>query len=292
MSRPPDPEDSRAILHPGVMAQRVHFERFPVGPAFEGVLDWCWSVEWDLPTGERQAQETLSLPAVNISVGTTPPPGLDPPPGPYAVSPRVVGVATRRTTRVLSGQGWNVAAKASVGGFGALYAGRVADLCDLELPMGDVLPVDAATLGERMAAASDGRARAGILVDALAPVLDRANPERRKLAREVAGIAAVAEQRPEMVRVGDLAAHAGMSVRTLQRLFLQFAGISPSWMVRRLRLIEAAERVARGQEVRWTEVAADLGYSDQAHLSRDFVAAVGSTPTSYAAAQRAATLPR
>jgi AraC-like DNA-binding protein len=33
-------------------------------------------------------------------------------------------------------------------------------------------------------------------------------------------------------------------------------------------------------------VAAELGYSDQAHLIREFRAAVGTTPAAYAAAQR------
>ncbi len=286
MPQPPDPQDSRAILHPGVMAERVRFERFAAPEEFAGILDWCWSVEWEMPPGESHPQETLSLPAVNISVGTTPPPGPNPQPGPYAVSPRVVGVATRRTTRVLSGSGWNVAAKASVGGFGALYAGRVADLCDLEVPMRQVLAVDDERLGERMASAPDGAERSALLVGELEPLLAQADPERLRLAREVARIAEVAADQPEMVRVGDLAAYAGMSVRTLQRLFLEYAGVSPSWMLRRLRLIEAAERVARGQDVRWADVAAELGYSDQAHLSRDFTAAVGQAPSAYAAAQR------
>ncbi|CCH73293.1 hypothetical protein BN11_2530004 [Nostocoides australiense Ben110] len=123
MPQPPDPQDSRAILNPGVMAERVRFERFAAPEEFAGILDWCWSVEWEMQPGESHAQETLSLPAVNISVGTTPPPGPHPPPRPYAVSPRVVGVATRRTTRVLSGSGWNVAAKASVGGGRCMPAG-------------------------------------------------------------------------------------------------------------------------------------------------------------------------
>ena len=35
----------------------------------------------------------------------------------------------------------------------------------------------------------------------------------------------------------------------------------------------------------WADVAADLGYADQAHLIRDFRAATGQTPAAYAAAQ-------
>lgn len=289
MPAPPDPRrDTRAILHPGQMRQWVTLERFPVGPQWAGIVDWAWSVTWALPPGESHAQDVLSLPAVNLSVGTTPPPGPNPPPGPYAVAPRVVGVASRRTTRVLSGAGWNVAVKTTVGGFGALVDGSVARWTDAEVPMEHVLPVDDAALGAAMACAATGADRAALLVAALEPILAQADPARVRTAREVAAIAEAAAADPDLRLVGELAAYAGMSVRTLQRLFAEYAGISPAWMLRRLRLIEAAERVARGEEVRWSGVAAELGYSDQAHLSREFTAAIGATPSAYAAAQRRA----
>lgn len=53
-------------------------------------------------------------------------------------------------------------------------------------------------------------------------------------------------------------------------------------MIRRYRLYEVAERAARSQTVDWAALAADLGYADQAHLVRDFTAAVGEPPGTYA----------
>jgi AraC-like DNA-binding protein len=63
--------------------------------------------------------------------------------------------------------------------------------------------------------------------------------------------------------------------------------VSPTWVLRRYRLLEAAEAVRGGEPVSWAEVAADLGYADQAHLTRDFRAAIGQTPAAYAQAQAA-----
>lgn len=99
-------------------------------------------------------------------------------------------------------------------------------------------------------------------------------------------MARLAENDRGMQRVPQLAERAGVSERTLQRLFLRFAGVSPAWVLRRYRLLDAAEVVRDGAAVDWADLAVGLGYSDQAHLIRDFRAAVGQTPAAYARAQR------
>jgi len=71
-------------------------------------------------------------------------------------------------------------------------------------------------------------------------------------------------------------------VRGLQRLFAEYVGIGPKWVIRRYRLREITERLAAGGPVDWAGLAAELGYADQAHLVRDFRAMVGETPTWYA----------
>ncbi|MEK8108570.1 helix-turn-helix domain-containing protein [Micromonospora sp. M12] len=48
-------------------------------------------------------------------------------------------------------------------------------------------------------------------------------------------------------------------------------------MIRRYRLQEAVEQAAGGP-LSWADLAADLGYSDQAHLVRDFTAVAGCHP--------------
>jgi AraC-like DNA-binding protein len=54
--------------------------------------------------------------------------------------------------------------------------------------------------------------------------------------------------------------------------------------MRRARLHEAAQRADSGDPVDWAVLAADLGYADQAHLTRDFTATLGVPPTRYTAA--------
>jgi AraC-like DNA-binding protein len=52
-------------------------------------------------------------------------------------------------------------------------------------------------------------------------------------------------------------------------------------MIRRRRLQEAAERVRTEPAVELAAIAADLGYVDQAHLTNDFRAVLGHTPSRY-----------
>ncbi|WP_373302443.1 helix-turn-helix domain-containing protein [Streptomyces gelaticus] len=83
-------------------------------------------------------------------------------------------------------------------------------------------------------------------------------------------------------RVDQLAEEFGVTVRRLQRLFHEYVGASPKWVLRRARLHEAAQRADRGTNIDWAALAAGLGYADQAHFTRDFTAAVGISPGRYA----------
>ena len=66
-----------------------------------------------------------------------------------------------------------------------------------------------------------------------------------------------------------------------QRLFSDYVGVSPKWVIRRFRLHDAASRLAKDEDVNLTHLAQDLGYSDQAHFTRDFKALVGRSPSDY-----------
>lgn len=78
------------------------------------------------------------------------------------------------------------------------------------------------------------------------------------------------------VSVGELARHAGLSERTLHRGFGDWVGTGPKQLLRTLRIREAVSRVPKA--VSLAEVAAELGFADQAHLSREMSALWGTTP--------------
>ncbi|WP_433800455.1 helix-turn-helix domain-containing protein [Actinomycetospora sp. CA-084318] len=283
----PVDRDSRGILDPWLLQQRVSFTRHAVPPGLHGIVDFVWAVRWVLPPGGNHRQEVLPHPSLNVSVGTP-----DARTGRTAPEALLNGVFLDLIDRELAGTGWTVAAKSTVGGFGALVD-DVSTLRDRVVEV-DVVPgLEASTLLADMGADSDDAtaaepARVAVLVEALEGALARAAPGRVEQAREVAAVARIAETDREVRRLEDLAIRSGIGARSLQRSFARCAGVSPTWVLRRYRLLEAAEAVRDGARVRWPEVAAALGYADQAHLVRDFRSALGRTPEAYARAVRRA----
>jgi AraC-like DNA-binding protein len=273
-------EDSRGILDPWLLRQRVRLTRYPAPPALEALVEWFWAVRWDLPDGVVHRQQVLTHPGANLSVANpSARPGQR---RPRPVEARLNGVARGVTTRVLVGRGWGVAAMTRPGGLGAFVAAAAADYTDKVVPLGRAIALDEASLLREITAEPGEESRVALLAAALERAAD---PARVPTASQVAAIARIAEADRSVRRLGDLCRAAGTSQRTLQRMFLRYAGVSPTWVIRRYRLLEAAEAVREGQRVPWAEVAAGLGYADQAHLIRDFRAATGQTPAAYAHAQ-------
>jgi AraC-like DNA-binding protein len=93
---------------------------------------------------------------------------------------------------------------------------------------------------------------------------------------------AVAED-ASIVRVEDLASRLGVSARTVQRLARRYVGLPPLTIIRRYRLQEAAERLRADPGWTIARVAAELGYADHAHLTADFTATLGVSPSEYRA---------
>jgi AraC-like DNA-binding protein len=84
-------------------------------------------------------------------------------------------------------------------------------------------------------------------------------------------------------RVEHVAAMHHVAPRTLQRLFRRYVGVGPKWVLKRLRIHRAAERLTATSPPRWIELALELGYYDHAHFIRDFRLIVGGSPAEYTA---------
>ena len=81
-------------------------------------------------------------------------------------------------------------------------------------------------------------------------------------------------------RVEQLSERVNLSIRTLQRMFHSYVGVSPKWLIRKYRLHHLLKEFEE-ERVEITEAAALLDYTDQSHLIKDFSELIGITPKRY-----------
>lgn len=235
--------------------------RYHPSPALAPFVEHFWTVEWDL--AEPVLRETLPYPNAHIILE----------PGVCALG----GVSTRKFSRVLTGNSRVLGTKFQPGGLRPFIDRPVSALTDRVVPLESVFGATAADLGRRALAHADHHAAIGVIESFLLERDPRVVDELELLRRITSRIASDREMRA----VEPLAREFGLGVRGLQRLFREFVGVSPKWMIRRFRLQEAAETLAAARRVDWAEFALGLGYTDQAHFNRDFKRLIGRTPGAY-----------
>jgi AraC-like DNA-binding protein len=300
--------DTRGIVEARELFARVDFRRREPAPELRPYLEHYWLIDWNL--AEPYASHVVPHPSVNVvfqSYGDEPAWG------------EVAGVGLGLFTQKLEGRGRVCGVQFRPGGFRPFAPDRpVSDWTGQRLPIADVLPgADQDTvlgiLGPE--AAEDGRpgaqgqAGAGAQAqaeDARVAALDAfllgLEPDADPQALRAMALVDLVRTDRSIRRVAELAAAEGVSARSLQRLFAAYVGVGPEWVILRYRIHEALERAESGEGpagegpmgevpgdgersgggLDWAALAAELGYSDQAHLVRDFTATVGVPPTAYA----------
>jgi AraC-like DNA-binding protein len=83
------------------------------------------------------------------------------------------------------------------------------------------------------------------------------------------------------IRIKDLEKNLGYCSRTLQRQFLHDTGLSPKAFSRAIRCQSAVYDINHRREIVFSELAFDLGFSDQSHFLREFKRLVSTTPLDY-----------
>ncbi|EOB6679381.1 helix-turn-helix domain-containing protein [Vibrio vulnificus] len=83
------------------------------------------------------------------------------------------------------------------------------------------------------------------------------------------------------LQIKDLVKKTGYSARTLQRAFRNDTGLTPKAFSRAIRCQSAVYNINHNHNVPLSDLAFDLGFSDQAHFQREFKKLVSVTPLDY-----------
>src|SRR3954447_24030816 len=161
---------------------------------------------------------------------------------------------------------------------GAVLGMPASEVLDVHTRLEDLLGRWASELGERLAETKGDDEPFALIENSVASRIAEGGPDPLVLA-------ATRRLGFPGSRVDELAESLGISERQLRRRFHQSVGYGPKTLDRVLRfrrLVAQAGAVASG-ESDLARVAADLGYADQAHMTRDCVRLSGLTPAKLAA---------
>ena len=258
----------RGVLRPDLAASVLRLDRHKPSEALAPFVDYYWIPRWDLRGRPPHEQTVLPHPNVHLVF--------------EASGAGIFGVDRRLFTRSLSGLGLAFGVRFSAGGFRPFWQAPISQLTDRVVPAARLFGPRAEKT--RQAIIGDFGVDDGVMIGYAEALLHSVMPERDPLAEQAAALVSRVTDDPVLRRVDQLSASSGLTVRTLQRLFADYVGVSPKWVMRRARLHEAAERAGSGEPVDWAALASDLGYADQAHLTRDFTVTIGVPPARYAAA--------
>lgn len=252
----------RAILNPHTAAERFRLDHAPAPPDLAPYVDGYWILHWDLTEPHRQ--QVLTHPVVHLTFTT-------------GGEARITGIVSDTFDREISGTGRVLGLRFRPGGFRPFLTAPMSTLTNRVLDIEDVFGPAARTTADAVIAEPS----VPTALELAATLLRGFRPTPDPATDEVARLIETITNDPSVLRVSQLAVIADMSARRLQRLFAEYVGIGPKWVIRRARIQEAATRAATEPQD-WAALAAELGYADQAHFTRDFTASVGTSPAQYA----------
>jgi len=246
----------RGIVHADQGRRAFVLTRHPA-LSLEPWVEHLWEVQWELPPGQGFTQKVLSFPNLHLVWETE---------GGAPSRAWVYGVPRRPYERTLRDGGRALGVRFRPGGWSAFAEGAAAGWTGRTVPAAELW------------AGADG---AGTSPESVRVFLESLARPVTPEASEADQLVALVRDSPGLRRVEELAQAAGLSVRSLQRLFHRMVGVSPKWVIRRFRLQEAALVLEQDPKADLGLLAHRLGYFDQAHFARDFKSVLGVPPGRY-----------
>ncbi len=261
-------EKAKGILNQKAGAHKFTLARYLPAPEFAAFVEHYWIIRWDIRGQPPYRQETLPYPNVHLVFERG--------------NSRIVGVMTGKFGYLLKDKGQVFGIKFRPGAFYPFVETDVAAFTDKSLALSEVFGAEIDALVEPMLTLEDDAALVTLAEDFLRDRL----PDTDGTVGLIDALVECIRLDRAITKVDDLVARTGINKRTLQRLFHQYVGVSPKWVIQRFRLHEATEHLDEDTAVAGARLAAELGYFDQAHFIKDFKGLVGRSPAEYAKQHR------
>lgn len=257
---------ARAHLTAGRPSPPIH--RYLPAPELAGLIRQYWVPVWDIPAGQHWEQRVLQYPISLVVISAD-----------YA---RCYGVVRGLSTVTLAGSGWAFGVMMQPATGYLLAAAPMSALTDRHVTLGEMSfdwgDLEANTRTLMASDPADPAVHHQVRVRFEQLLLDRIqlDPEGQL----INDIVAFVEGSRDVLRVRQICAEFSVTERALQRLTGRRLGLTPKWLIQRRRLHEAVAELSTGQQA-LADLAVSLGYTDQAHFTRDFRAVTASSPGDY-----------
>ncbi|GAB6992250.1 DUF6597 domain-containing transcriptional factor [Paenibacillus pini] len=232
-------------------------------PDLQPFVKHFWIVSWDLAPNETFTQELVPNPCINLIVER----------GRTAIS----GVAKQKSAHALEGRGFIFGAKFKPGGFYPFVQWPVSQITSQSIHPTDVLGIDA----EFLEAVIFAQPNVDSIIKYTESILRFKLPEPDSIVAQLQPWMERIEHDREITKVEHICEFTGLHQRALQRLFNQYIGVHPKWVIKLYRIQNAAETLDYNHYHDLASLSTELGYYDQSHFSRDFKSIVGITPEEY-----------
>jgi AraC-like DNA-binding protein len=206
----------------------------------------------------------------------------DPAQSPAAIFGAIGGLAAGPAQIRHDGNQHGVALDVTALGARALFRMPASALAWAVVEPADVLGSDGAELVERLNLAAGWEERFSVIDEVLLRVLTEPAPAPAEVRRAWQRLRASEGS----ISVAELADEIGWSRRHLSQQFRAEFGITPKVTARIMRFERATQLLKRPGGCALVDVAAACGYSDQAHLTREWRSLAGTTPAAWLAAEQ------
>lgn len=250
------------VLHQQQSQQHYRLRRYFPDPSLTDWVEQFWLVDWDLDDGITHTQQNLPDPNFHLVISDD--------------RVRIIGPVSKVYAYEMKGKGRIIGVKFELGALHELLDLPLIEYVDKEIETRTVFGADVVAELTKLVKVTSDRA----ICQTLQTCLRAFVTPIREAQRTVRQLVNLMKEDSSLCKVNQLADHSGHSPRMLQRYFKTYVGLSPKWLIRKYRLHHALEQLDSGQSD-MLDIVAQLEYTDQSHLIRDFKDVVGVTPRGY-----------
>ncbi|HEX2995524.1 MAG TPA: AraC family transcriptional regulator [Anaerolineales bacterium] len=262
LQKPAGNYEPRGRLDPVGFERHVSFHTCQPPADLVPFIEHFWTIRWDKADTVYNSEEVMHRPYVDVFVS--------------AQQAGIQGTFRGKRTYVAAGSGRIVGVRFRPGAFHAFWNGNLSDLQDKIIDLQQVFPQMDSRYIEHLLTLDDETA-----IHDLLKLIRAKHPQPDGNIELINEVITSIETDESLQTVAAVAKAFGRSERWLQQLFQNYLGIGLKWLLKRHRLLAAAQQIRGSEQPNWAAIAYDFGYSSQQHFITDFKKVLGKTPRQY-----------